>query len=67
MGGGCANYIGFDPDGSVWPCCEMALKPRFELGNILQASLPEILNGPVANAFWDERDLGNDAGEGCQW
>jgi uncharacterized protein len=65
--GTCSQFIGFEPDGSVWPCCEMTLEPRFCLGNVLEDPLDAILEGPVARTFRSERDRGHEACGDCEW
>ncbi|NSW56578.1 MAG: radical SAM protein [Armatimonadetes bacterium] len=67
LGGSCANFPGFEPDGTVSPCCEMSLEPRFHFGNILSDDLVDILNSPVAEAFWRARADGDAACGECDW
>lgn len=67
LGGSCANFPGFEPDGTVSPCCEMSLEPRFHFGNILSDDLAYILNSPIAQAFWSSRADGDAACGECEW
>ncbi len=65
--GGCPHLIGFDPDGTVSPCCEMSVDPRFWFGNLRDADLGELLGGARAREFWAQRDLGDRACQDCAW
>jgi uncharacterized protein len=67
MGGTCRNFIGFEPDGVVSPCCEMTLDPQFHFGNIVKTPLREILQGPVAQEFWRLEEKGHSRCGGCPW
>ena len=67
MSGICSLLIGFEPDGSVKPCCEYSLEPTFYFGNILETNLSEILNGLKAQTFWNDRKIGDKLCDGCEW
>ena len=68
MNGSCEKFIGFEPDGTATPCCEMSIDPVFDLGNISDSSLPEILKGSKAKTFWDINNQGKAIHcNGCEW
>jgi uncharacterized protein len=67
MTGHCRNFIGFRPDGTIKPCCERSLDAEFDLGNILEDSLVDILEGPSAQSFWDSKREGDSHCHECEW
>lgn len=67
MTGSCLRFIGFDPDGTVSPCCEMVVPPECFYGNILNKSLDSILAGPVAKWFHAEFNKGIHNCADCDW
>ncbi len=67
MKGSCHKFLGFDPDGSVSPCCEMTLDPMYRFGNIREQKLRDILEGQVARRFWSLKSEGDRHCDGCEW
>lgn len=67
MTGRCLRFVGFDPDGTVSPCCEMAVPSECFYGNLFDKSLDSLLTGPVANWFQDEFCKGIHHCSDCEW
>jgi uncharacterized protein len=67
MAGSCAEIIGFEPDGTVKPCCELPIQPRFHFGNIRDSCLKDLLCGDDARRFWSLRDQRGGKCGACEW
>jgi uncharacterized protein len=68
MKGSCRKFVGFDPDGTVSPCCEMSLDPQYHYGNLMEKGLPELLEGEKARNFWELRARGDRENcADCEW
>lgn len=67
MSGSCSRFIGFEPDGTVSPCCEMSMEPQFHFGNIMHQPLQDILTGLQAQEFWRQHSDGTKLCNGCEW
>lgn len=66
MAGTCSGFVGIEPDGNVWPCCDRMLPDRYCLGNILEQELSVLLKGRRAEKF-RAAEQGKDHCLSCQW
>lgn len=52
MAGTCSKFVGIEPDGSVWPCCDRVLpSQKYCWGNVLKENLADILKNNKAEQF----------------
>ncbi len=62
----CASYLLVEHNGDCFPC-DFFVKPEWRLGNLLQDSLPAILDHPKRAAFADLKADIPDECRSCKW
>jgi len=69
MAGTCSMFVGIEPNGDVWPCCERTLpSEHYRWGNILEANLPAIMQNRQAQEFRAaEQKCQQSHCMNCQW
>lgn len=67
MKGSCSRFIGFEPDGSLSPCCEMPVPTDYAYGNAQEQPIQALLTSPAAKRFQEHLSTGTKAFHDCQW
>jgi uncharacterized protein len=62
----CGEYIIVEHNGDVY-ACDFFVEPRWQLGNMMQSSLAEMLNSDKQQEFGKMKALLPDMCQGCRW
>ena len=67
MNGSCPRFIGFEPDGTVSPFCEMPVEAQYAYGNLHDQDLLDLMTGENARRFTAFLQQGREPCGTCRW
>lgn len=66
--GKCSSFIGVEPNGDAWPCCDRVLpSEQYKWGNVLESDLSTIIQSESAQKFRTMEQKIPDDCTNCQW